>query len=152
MIAIKEWYSAEEKSHTTALHQLQSDIAAVTEGIQALHKAAASEMQSHVKMLEQIAKDMKACSESERAQAQESTKAVCGSILEQHATLLNALDRQGKESANYYKFMIDQPWLELKALSETLQSIGVQVDSILSSIDTIQTDTSKQLKKKPWIV
>ena len=71
---------------------------------------------------------------------------ICDSIIEQHTALCKVLESQGKESTNYYKFMVDQPWDEVKALSRTLQSIDDQAGSILSVVDTIPSDTKQHIK------
>ena len=43
--------------------------------------------------------------------------------------------------------MIAQPWAEIRALSETLQSAADQIGDIWSSVDSIRSDTGRQMKK-----
>ena len=143
---LREWFDAQQQSYTVALNQLQTDITAVTEEIRTLRKAIASESQSYSKAFAQFSKDVRECSESDQIQTKESAKSICDSILEQHTALCKVLESQGKESTNYYKFMVDQPWDEVKTLSRMLQSIDDQAGSILSVVDTIPSDTKQHIK------
>lgn len=144
---LREWFDAQQQSYTVALSQIHTDLSVVTGEIQALRKTISSEHQLHSQAFVQLSKDVRECSASDRAQTKESTKSICDSILEQHTALHKMLDSQGKESVNYYKFMIEQPWAKVGSLSQTLQSIADQVDNVLSAIDSIQSGTEKQLKK-----
>ena len=144
---LRERFDAQQKSYTVALNQLQTDITAVTGEIHALGKTIISESQSHSKVSVQLTKDVRESSETVQTQIKDGAKDICDLLLEQHTALRNVLERQGNESAIYHKFMLDQPVAEIKTLSETLQSIVGQVDSILSAVDFFQSDTEKQIKK-----
>lgn len=118
---LKEWSDAQQKSYTAALDQIQPNITAVTEKIQVLHNTITNESQSHA-------------------------KTICDALLEQHTALCKILEIQGKDSTNYYKFMVGQPWVELKGLSETLQSIADQASDISSAVNAMQSETKEQIK------
>lgn len=143
---LREWFDAQQESYAVALNQFQMDITAVTEEIQALCKTIVSESQLHSNAFMQFSKDVKEYSESERTQTEECAKLICDLMREEYAAHCKVLNDQRKESTNYYKFMVDQPWAEVKALSETLQSIASQMDSMLLAIESIQLDTKNQVK------
>ncbi len=144
---LKEWFDAQQQSYTVVLDQLQTDIATVTGEIEVLRKTAATVSQSQVKALAQFSKDVEERSKLSQAQLKESTKSICDSVLEQHTALRKLLEGQGKQSIDYYKFMIDQPWAKIKEFSETLCSIAGQVNSILSAVDAMESNTENQLKR-----
>lgn len=103
-----------------------------------------AQRQAQRKNIAELLDHLKEYSVSSRIQIKESAKSICDFTLEQHTALRKVLERQGQESTKYHEFMIDQPWNEI---DDTLKSIASQVDNILYVVDSIQSDTEKQLKK-----
>lgn len=136
-----------EKSHAAALEQIQAEIAAVTGELKTLRGEIAAESQSRSKAAAELLEDVRSGFASGRTQTGESVKAVCVSMLALQSDLRQVLERQSGQAENYYKFMIAQPWNEIKALSETLQSAADQIGDIWSSVDSIHSDTGRQMKK-----
>lgn len=137
----------EIQSYATALNQIQTDIAATVEELQTLHKAVTVGSQSQLKVLAQFSEDVKKCFESDQIQAKENVKLMCELNREQHVALCKVLEMQGTKSEKYYGFMIEQPWAEIRVLSQNLQSIANQVDSVLSLLDDIQSETEEQFQE-----
>lgn len=143
---LREWFDAQQQSYADSVNQLQTDITAVATEILTLQKIVVNESQLQSKAFAQFSKDVGVCSEADQTQIKESAKTIYDLLLKQHTALCKILESQGKESTNYYKFMIDQPWTGITELSEVLQSIAAQVDSMLSAVEYIQSDTEKQVK------
>ncbi len=145
--ALLERLDAHQQSYVVALGQIQTETAAVTGKLETLRGAVAAESRSRSKAATELSEGVRSGFTSNRKQAEESAKAVCDSMLALHTALRQALECQGRQAENYYKFMIAQPWAEIRALSETLQSAADQIGDIWSSVDSIHSDTERQMKK-----
>lgn len=143
----QELLKAQYRIHAEALEHIQRMIEALKEEIQSVGKSVENDSQLQSKAFAQFSEDVKRYFESDRIQTKESANSMCELIFEQHTALRKVLESQGKESASYYRFMIDQPWGEAKVLSQTLQYIANQADSVLPLLDAMQSDTKKQLKE-----
>ena len=145
--ALREWLDARQQFYAAALGQIQTGITAVTGELEVLCGATAAENQSRAKAAAELSEDVRAGFTSGRKQTEEGAKAICDSMLALHTALRQAVESQSRQAENYYKFMIAQPWAEIRALSETLQSAADQIGDIWSSVDSIRSDTGRQMKK-----
>lgn len=142
----EELQSAGKSAEHDRRVQRESTAVAIGE-IQTLRQAVTDESRSQLNALAQFSEDVKKYFEFERIQTEESARLMCEMIAEQHTAIRKVLESQSKESANYYRFMVDQPWAEIKAISQTLQYTADQADSISSLMDAVQFDTKKQFKE-----
>lgn len=117
---LDEWFDGQQKSYSTTMQQLKASISDITEEIQSLRKSTITEGQSY-------------------------SAKICRLLLEQHDSLLKALDTQGKVSENYYKFMISKPWNEIHDICETLKSTADTLETLLSSVDSLNEDAERNL-------
>lgn len=145
--ALKEELQSAGKSAEHDRQEQRESTAVATGEIQTLRQAVTDESRSQLNALAQFSEDVKKYFEFERIQTEKSARLMCEMIAEQHTAIRKVLESQSKESANYYRFMVDQPWAEIKAISQTLQYIADQTDSVSSLLDAVQSDTKKQFKE-----
>lgn len=143
---LRERFSAQEKSYAAALEQIRENIAAVTEKIQSLQKTVSSESRSYSAMVAQLSTNVETSFELNRTQFKENSQEFLNSIHEQYAALKSVVERQESQAANYYKFMVGQPWNVISVLYEVTQTMADQLDSMLTAVDSMQIGTEKQVK------
>lgn len=144
---LKDWSDEQQKSYNAILMEIQTGSTKLTGKVQMLCETITGEGQVQLRAFEQIFQNISSCFESEQTQIEKRTNSICDLVREQQAELRETLSNHFKESENYYKYMVDQPWTDINKIANNTQLMSNQMDSIYSVLDTIQDDTPKQFEK-----